>query len=123
METRNKYIEVVVKLKRLTVEDQIIWKKIAPPSKMEQFDDVKYYDFYSTMYLDKNLGIYRARYKTFNVLFRDKKWDVVTRLSFFTSDWDLEWTFPDLSAIDDLYSTVQYKTANVSDFVDKVLAS
>lgn len=109
MTTANdKLIDAIVSLIDGTQEGRIIWavKKLTPTLSTDPKIAVQ--AVYETEYRGRKLRLYEAAYNSPNLEIID---DNGTAL----------WTFPPVSGLDDLLSSVRYETAGVKDFLDDII--
>lgn len=134
-----KWVEVIAKLIQLTQAGTLKWQ-IAP-------DEFSFTDQHGTSaifisrYKNKILRISRIRYEVqdpgpslglfstagktaYESVFGVKKypyWTSKVDLEFVDSKGQHLWSFPNTDALEDLYTSVQYQVAGVSEFLDDIL--
>lgn len=132
-----KWVEVTAKLIQLTQSGSLKWSLATGDFSVAGYDGSD--SAFIASYKNKILRIYRLTYKvedpgpgafsTASIKISElvlgvKKypyWTSMVRLEFVNSDGKTLWTFPDTNALEDLYSSVQYQVAGVTEFLDDIL--
>jgi len=113
-------VRLVAKLNRDTKENKIKWR-VSPSGALSLAGTETVLDnAYICKVLDKYIRLFRLKAK----FYYDEgayEWVENYRLEFVDVTGKSEWTFPDSTAIYDLYETVRYKTSNVEDFFNKFI--
>lgn len=114
------YTKAIVKINRETKEDKISWNKVnLKPTSLSNAEVVSGF-VYESRVLNKDVILYKYQYKYYTD--EDEfHWVDGYRLDFVDGRNISEWTFPYNNATEDLYETVQFKQANVSDFLTEYL--
>lgn len=132
-EERNKWIDVIAKLVRLTQEGKIRWSSESPSKPLFTKPDDKITVVYTTYYKGKSLRLYEKTSKARRLSLRDigtskklapNEIRTVTRvyLEFYDRTFDQSlWTFPHVAPLRDLVTAVQFQVAGVKDFIDELL--
>jgi len=133
----SKWVEVASKLIKLTQEGRLKWKKAIGDYSLDNIENTDL--AFVTQYKNKTLRIYRFRYKveaptaglssisnfsTAISIYGERKypyWASAVVLEFIDDQGNSLWKFPDTKALDDLYSSIQYTVAGVSDFLEDIL--
>mgnify|MGYP006091468157 CR=1 FL=1 len=116
----SKYIKTVLKLNRLTKENELIWETSRfDPNSISGTERMVGNAFVTTAN-DKQIRLYKFEYRHYT----DEDeffWAPDFRLEFIDSRGNGSWQFPDDRTITDLYETVTYKTSGAEEFVDGFL--
>ena len=114
------YTKVIVKVNRETKEDKISWDIASlKPSSLSNSEVLRGY-VYESKVLNQDVILYRFQSKHYTD--EDEfHWIDGYRMDFVDMRNISTWTFPDNSAIEDLYDTVQFKQANVGSFLEEYL--
>jgi hypothetical protein len=139
---RDKWVDAVVKLLRLTQEGKLHWDyEMIGQQLIEENDEYISSPIFTTTYNGRHLQLYKERFKrprrqsiseTFNSVTlgafggepatRPMVWDTRIILEFVNEKGARLWAFPNISALDDLLSSVQYQVAGVKEFLDDLLS-
>ncbi len=117
----DKTSKAVTKILRQTQEGEISWK-VDSRELFLGVDEHLTGQIYMTLILDKYLRIYKY-YKPKNEAiygFNGGLFESI-KLQFTDYDGKPEWDFPYSNAVKDLYETIAFSTANVQEFLDKLL--
>ena len=128
---RNKWIDAVAKLIKLTQDGQLVWAAQEPPFTFSKRPNFSVEVVFACKYGEKNLRLYEKRiqgevdeFDEFEIRPVTKvEWTKVTVLEFVDERGNSLWAFPKIEALNDLFSTVQYQVAGVRDFLAELLAS
>lgn len=130
-------IEAIATMIKLTQDGEMLWKEKNPVDlPISQRDPFEYIDsVFETESNGKILRLYRRNYKIErqerrNILpillgrkeVKDKRWSSEVILEIVGESNRALWTFPDVNALNDLFSSVQYQVAGVKVFLDHILA-
>lgn len=112
---QNKVINAIVRLIRGTQEGSITWsvkKQTTAPS--QDPNDAEPDVVYEAEYKDRRLRLYEVyrRYEGRHYI-----------LKFVDDGGTTLWTFPEVSGLDDLLSSVRYQIADVKQFLDDLIAA
>jgi len=135
----NKWIDVIAKLIKITQEGRLRWRVATDDFSVVSRNEKE--AAFITQYKENILRISRLNYKvedpgsgplsafTSGASLASSVW-VQRKYPYWTSSIILEfvdskgqslWRFPDTNALNDLYSSVQYQVAGVSEFLDDIL--
>lgn len=111
---QEKVINAIVKLIRGTQEGSITWsvKKQTTVPSLDPNEDAEPDIVYEAEYKDHRLRLYEV-YRRF-----DGRHYI---LKFVDDDGSTLWTFPEVSGLDDLLSSVRYEVADVKKFLDDLI--
>ena len=119
MNSSKKITTLIVKLIRETKEGIIIWSpkdiSVQLAGGAELVDKI-----YTTIYKDKYFRLFKYR----NRHYTDENvygWDENIRLEVSDLDFKPEWAFPEEQAVYDLYDTVRFQVAGVSQLLNDIL--
>ena len=122
---KDKWIEVIAKLTKMTQENALIWRRSEVPEFFKNLENVKVEVIYLTKYKDKILRIYEKRVKDFDYGFFGTgstfKWSPHTILDFADPNGASLWVFPEVQGLDNLFSAVRFQVAGVKDFLKDLL--
>lgn len=128
-EKKDKFVEAVAKLIKLTQDGKIEWRS----AELVVRDDFKVESVFSAAYKDKLLRIYKYVYKVeepdpFQIAIRtftpEKKypyWATSVTLEFIDIFGISLWKFPYTNAVNDLLQAVQYQVADVDEFLNEII--
>ena len=114
------YKQFIFKLNKETKEDKIVWR-INTFAKPALLDSERVLDaIYSTNVLERKIRLFRLKVKHY---FEEDylEWIETFRLEVVDDEGNSLYTFPDDTAIPDLYDTVKFKTSKVSDLFNEFL--
>jgi len=128
---RNKWIEAVAKLIKLTQDGNLVWQAQEPPFSFSKRPDAGVEVVFVSKHGERNLRLYEKRVQEEVEDFDDFEMRPVTKLEwkkrvileFIDENGNSLWAFPSLDALNDLASTVQYQVAGVKDFLAELLAT
>ena len=138
MPNDNKNIEAIGKILALTRDGTIVWE-VAKKNQIDQTEEDVITTPFKTTYLEKNLRIYKKKYKKkirkpsasfFYAISAfegddEKNYDYrtfyKTILEITDNFGNALWTFPDEDILDDLLKAVKYKASGAQDFIDQLL--
>jgi len=134
---KNRWIDAVGKLLRLTQEGELEWKPKDPPPYLNLQLDRKRVDVvYEARHKDRRLRLYQLMYKiekptdsfaalTGATIFNQRQYPYWTNevvLELLDQSGFGAWTFPETELLDDLLAAVRYQAAGVKEFLDEILA-
>jgi hypothetical protein len=139
-EERNKWIDAVAKMIKLTQDGKIEWRQYSSTADLkEDASDVIEAAFISD-YGGKKLRIHRRVFRdsrpTPKIIGRGSPTSIFfsesvpemesyraseVRLEFISPNGNALWTYPNVNGLSDLLSAVQYQVAGVKDFLDEIL--
>ena len=140
-EERNKWIDAVANMTKLTQEGQLIWTIEKLPFLTKSGPDETIDVVFRAIYKGKRLRIYKRRYKDYRPIksspfsgslvlqaFGVEKemehyWATEVVMELVNDDGIALWTYPKVNALPDLLSAVQYQVAGVKDFLDDLLSN
>ena len=134
-EDTSKWIEAIAKLTKLTQDGELTWSS-APSSSVLTNDEAQQIEsVFTAKYKNKKLRIYKKRFKvevpdpTFSAI--TVTWPFARKYPYWTAQIYLEiideyydqslWTFPEVSALRDLWTSVKYQASGVKDLLDDLL--
>jgi hypothetical protein len=117
---KDKWVQAVAKLNRLTQEGTLKWVRMEPPQQLTQGTHSVIVEFYTTTYQGRNLAIYLLRYRNYYNE-EDYEWSAEPRLVVCTPTWEPEWPFPEVAGIHELFSSVRFQVADVTTLLDDIL--
>ncbi|MEW6347700.1 MAG: hypothetical protein AB1646_01445 [Thermodesulfobacteriota bacterium] len=120
MTTEKKLVSGVVKLIWMTHDREITWERTSPPEDLVLSCNGRIVVFFGAQVHDKKVGLFEE------VQFLDeveppRGHERQAGLALFTTDWKLEWVFPDLDVIDSLLEAVRRRSASVESFLDSLV--
>ena len=138
--SEDKWIDAVAKMIKLTQEGILIWEaeKLKDYLKKNQDDSIDL--VFGTTYKNKRIRLYRRTYKAYRFpknfgisevtlarilagnIEKEPYWATEVVLDFVSDDGLTLWTYPEVSALSDLLSAVQYQVAKVKDFLNELLS-
>ena len=136
---KDKWIDAVAKLIKLTQEGRITWSSRIPDDSLKRQPSDRIGSVFVTSYKEKKLRLYERNYeyrpvgllagltppealgKGFSL--SDKtSWETDVVLEFISADEVNLWTFPIIDTLKDLLTSVRYQAAGVKDFLDEILS-
>jgi hypothetical protein len=128
---KNKWVDAVAKLIKLTQEGQLNWIIADPPASFSKRPNSRVEVVFVAKHGDKSLRLYEKRFQAEFVDFDEfemrpvqkTEWRKTVVLEFIDEIGNSLWAFPSVEALNDLVSTVQYQVAGVKDFIAELLAS
>ncbi len=120
MTTEKKLVSGVVKLLWMTHDGEITWERTSPPDDLVLSCKGKIVVFFRAQVHDKNVGLYEE-VGFFDELGAPSGHESQARLALFTSNWELEWVFPELDAVYGLLEAVRRRSASVESFLDSLV--
>lgn len=126
---KNKWIDAVAKLIKLTQEGKLNWAVDEPPASFSKRPNSRVDVVFQTTYGDKRLRLYERRYQEDTIDFDEFEMRPVQKVEWrkdvileFTDDaGNSLWAFPFIEALNDLVAAVQYQVAGVKDFLAELL--
>jgi len=116
---KNRYVDVVAKLTRLTQEKKLKWETRTGHSALAE----EYTPFYAS-YRGRHLRVAKHKPKTNPFLintFITTGVEEYVALDLVNERGDLIWTFPNVAGLQDLYEAVQYQIAGVDTLIQDFL--
>jgi hypothetical protein len=128
---KNKWVDAVAKLISLTQEGDLKWTVQEPPPSFSKRPNSRVEVVFTTKYGEKNLRLYEKRVQEEVIDFNEFEmrmvptvvWKKIAVLEFIDADDNSLWSFPDVEALNDLVSAVQYQVAGVKEFLTELLAA
>ena len=128
---KNKWIDAVAKLLKLTQNGDLVWSLQEPPANFTKRPNSWVDVVFVAKYGDKLLRLYEKRYQEDVIDFDEfpmrqvmtTEWKKTVVLEFIDGNGNSLWVFPYVQVISDLASSVQYQVAGVKDFLAELLAS
>jgi hypothetical protein len=126
---KNKWIDVIAKMLKLTQAGKLVWKSEQPPATFRNRSDRRVEIVFTTKYKEKNLRLYELSYQSEDIDINPYDNQPTVTLTWYSKP-VLEivdkfgialWTFPKVSALSDLLSSVQFQVAGVKDLLDDFL--
>jgi hypothetical protein len=131
-----KILDTVAKLIELTQDGKLRWEARAPIDEMKEYPDERMQTVFTTLYKDKRLRLYKRIYRvvtyeapwwgfvgtSYERRFKEESWHSQTTLEILDSSGLKLWTFPQMSALDDLLESVQYQAAEVKAYLEEILS-
>lgn len=126
---KNRWVDAITRMIELTQEGKLRWSAEYIP--VPDNGDRTMLAF-QARYKDKLIRLYkgevRIEYDSLT-LFREglyrkelPNWATKVVLEFVNTDGETLWTFPEVDALSDLLSAVQYQVAGVGDFLDEIFS-
>lgn len=133
-EEKDDWIDAITRLTKLTQEGKLKWSNSSEPSSILVADDVQQIEsVFTAIHKDKRLRLYKKQIKVLgpspdvfiigNALNPQKfpYWTTRIYLELVDEDGRNLWTFPSVSALNDLLTSVKYQVSGVKDFLDDLL--
>jgi len=128
---KNKWIDAVAKLLKLTQDGDLSWSVQEPPVSFTKRPNSRVDVVFVAKYGDKLLRLYEKRFQEDVIDFDEfqlrqvmtTEWKKTVVLEFIDGNGNSLWVFPYVQALNDLVSSVQYQVAGVKDFLAELLAS
>ncbi len=128
---KNKWVDAVAKLIKLTQEGELKWTIDDPPPNFSTRPNARVEVVFVAKHGEKSLRLYEKRFQEEFVDFDEfemrpvpkVEWRKVVVLEFIDDSGNSLWRFPSVEALNDLISAVQYQVAGVKDFLSELLAS
>lgn len=130
---KNKWVEAIGRLLKLTQDGQLIWKSGRPPEHLTNQADRHVDVVYEASYKDNTLRLYELSFRvdepdpltaaSVGILWKRKYpyWASTTVLELVDYNSLGTWTFPHTEATSHLLSAVRYQVAGVEDFLSEIL--
>ncbi len=131
-EEKDRLIEAVAKMIRLTQSKGLLWKAEKQPEVAKEQPDDQISSVFSIDYEGKKLRLYERTFKAYRGPFDlpgimrgtpEVYWDSIVVLEFLGQQDEPLWRFPTIGPLKDLLSAVQYQVADVAGFLDAVLGN
>ena len=126
---KNRWVDAVTRMIELTQQGKLQWSVEYIPA---SDDGDRTIVAFLTRYKDKVIRLYRGRVRVeydSNTLTREAifprglpTWTTKIVLEFVNNEGETLWTFPEVDALSDLLSAVQYQVAGVGDFLDEIFS-
>jgi hypothetical protein len=129
-EEKDKWVDAVAKIIKLTHEDRIKWNSADPPDNLRGGPD-RYVDIvFLAKHKDTYLRLYQRHSKVeepmpnIGMLLGKKYpyWTYRTVLEIIDDNGNPLWEFPQVSPLNDLLTSVKYQVSGVKGFIDDILA-
>ncbi len=129
-EDKNKWIEAIAKLIKLTQDGKIKWFSYSEAESLKKFPDDRIESSFFCTYKEKNLRIYKRLFKRHVPEFMGKffplgkdgsVYSTQTILEIFDNNDQTLWSFPKESILDDLLAAVLYQVSGIKYFLDDIL--
>ena len=137
-EERNRWIDAVARMIKLTQDGTLEWEAMKPADSLKQEPDDIIDVIFQTTYRDKLLRLYKRTYIGHRPVSKPFGADLASLLGvkretepyratevildFVSNDGLPLWTYPNVAALSDLLSAVQYQVAGVKDFLNELLS-
>ena len=128
--SRNRWVDAITSMIELTQDGKLRWT-VAPGVSTHYDDEERITPVFQTTYNDKALRLYKVRRPTnysntvislYNISGTElPRWSTRVILEFVDSEGRALWTFPQVDALSDLLTSVQYQVTGVSDFLDTII--
>ena len=121
---KDKWIEVIAKLTKLTQDNILEWQISEIPKALQGFKDVRIDVVYFSIYKGKRLRIYKKKEKeTIAVGFNrfETLWETSTILDFTDDNGVSLWTFPQVEGLNNLLNAVKFQVTGVKDFLKDLM--
>lgn len=128
---RNRWVDAVSSMIELTQEGKLKWTTNSESDKAQD-DKERTTPYFLTTYKDKALRLYEKRVPVntnsitaslYSITGEEPpKWRRNIILEFIDGEGHNLWTFPEIDALPDLLSSVQYQVSGVNDFLDDIIS-
>ena len=128
--SKNRWVDAITSMIELTQDGMLRWTVVSNAS-THYGDEERITPVFQTTYNDKALRLYKVRRPTnySNALIglysisgtEPPRWITRVVLEFVDSEGRALWTFPEVEALSDLLTSVQYQVTGVSDFLDTII--
>jgi hypothetical protein len=128
---RNRWLDAISSMIELTQDGKLKWSAAATPGGIAD-DTERTSSVFQTSYNGKSLRLYEKRVPAKQGGFpasiyaltgeEPPKWYKRVLLEFVGADGHSLWTFPDVDALSDLLTSVQYQVVGVHDFLDEIIS-
>ncbi len=123
---RNKWIDVIAKMLKLTQEGKLAWKAEQPPAQLGGRSDRRVELVFTSIYKEKRLRLYQYAFQSEEVdvspydgsISRTMQWRTKPILEIVDRSGAALWKFPNVSALNDLLYSVQYQVAGAKELLD-----
>lgn len=129
--TKNRWVDAISSMIELTQDGKLKWSVATNPNGITDDTD-RTSSVFQTSYKDKSLRLYEKRVPAklnsiSQSLFmvtgeQPPKWYRSVILEFVGADGRSLWTFPDVDALSDLLTSVQYQVVGVHDFLNEIIS-
>ena len=116
-EMNNQWIDAVAKLTELTQNGKLKWGVDEFPKAPGTASPA-----YTASYNNRTLRLQKRRVEEESGYFGRSEFRDEFTLEFIGAQGNSLWKFPDIDAIEDLFSAVQYQTAGVREFLNELLS-
>lgn len=121
MKKKNKTVELITKLLKLTSESKITWKSKDVPSCITNGTDDVVSSYFETEHNGKTFSIYIRRYQQYSGEFDTIYWTEEVKLAIIDKN-NILWSNTNYtSALKDLYEYVQEQAAGLDDILESLL--
>jgi|SRR5215213_5125991 hypothetical protein len=132
-EEKNKWIDAITKLTKLTQEGKLKWSSASSTDVLVSDDVQQVEAVFTATHKDKRLRLYKKRFKVeepsnpwfgaTSILSHRKYpyWTAQIYLELVDTHGHSLWTFPEVSALSDLLTSVKYQVSGVKDFLNDLL--
>jgi hypothetical protein len=115
--------DFVTKLNRLTQEGRLRWRLTKAPASLTRGSSNPIAAYFECDLMGKLVGIYEERYQDWSEETKEWHWSPRLVLGLFDGEGHQLWEFPDrLAGLNDLWNAVRYRSADVDEYLDSVLA-
>lgn len=127
VELKDKLVEAVAKLIRLTQDGTIRWSSAEPPEYLLGDSEDYVETVFTASHDNRNLRLYNRIYKADvipllqTISSPSSLWKSEVNLEIVDSSYNPIWTFPRVTPLIDLLDSVRYQVADVNDFIEGLL--
>jgi hypothetical protein len=118
---KDKVTQFVLKLIKLTKNKEITWKGFIPLDTDLPNEEVILDKIYKTTVSDKQLHLYRYKFKYFIDEY-EYQWVQKVRLELIDSKGETDYVFKYENSMNDLYDIVREQASNVNQLIDDILS-
>ena len=131
---KGRWVDAISSLIELTQDGKVLWRVNA--NAKTPYDNERTSSVFETTYVDKALRLYQIKLPTnmvggraglLDTIYKMQgveppKWISKIILEFIDHEGHALWTFPDIDALSDLLTSVQFQVAGVKDFLDNIIS-
>jgi hypothetical protein len=129
----DKWVDAITRLTKLTQEGKLEWSTVSPGGVLVNDDSQQVESAFTAYHKDKRLRLYKKRFKVEDpnplltgmmvAPFAPKYpyWAAQIYLELIDDYGQSLWTFPEVSALRDLLTSVKYQASGVKDLLDDLL--